>query len=296
MDDHTEIWLPLGFTDHERRARDNHNLFLIGRLKEAATAASAQTELNALTVTWSARTGITPGGGDARHVFQPPGKGDAPCCSGRHSRTRSLVASADRSGCCRGPSHSCCSSPAPTSRICCSRGPSDVKRVRRADGAWRDAPDIRKPLARERGALPRGWRAGRPARRVGVFARARAPAARFESATGRDPRVCRRPAHRPLCGLWLVPISSSLGRPTMSGKVTCAPARPRPSSPRARRRRNRAGVQSARRRGAAAAHGAQPHRRRCGARNQSELVTFSITLPPTKFDLIGRARALPKAR
>ena len=37
MDNHTEIWLPLGFTDDERHARDNHNLFLIGRLKEAAT-------------------------------------------------------------------------------------------------------------------------------------------------------------------------------------------------------------------------------------------------------------------
>src|SRR4051794_12037827 len=73
MDNHTEIWLPLGFTDDERRARDNHNLFLIGRLKEGATAASAQTELNALTGTWSARTGIAPGGGDAGHVFLPPG-------------------------------------------------------------------------------------------------------------------------------------------------------------------------------------------------------------------------------
>ena len=49
---------------------------LIGRLKEGATAASAQTELNALTVTWSARAGIAPGGGDAGHVFLPPGKGD----------------------------------------------------------------------------------------------------------------------------------------------------------------------------------------------------------------------------
>jgi hypothetical protein len=51
-------------------------LFLIGRLKEGATAASAQTELNAVAVTWSARTGIAPGGGDAGHVFLPPGKDD----------------------------------------------------------------------------------------------------------------------------------------------------------------------------------------------------------------------------
>jgi predicted permease len=76
MDNGTEIWLPLGFTDDERSARDNHNLFLIGRLKKGVTAASAQTELNALTETWSARTGITPGGGHAGHVFLPPGKGD----------------------------------------------------------------------------------------------------------------------------------------------------------------------------------------------------------------------------
>jgi predicted permease len=76
MDNHTEIWLPLGFTEDERGARDNHNLFLIGRLKEGVAAASAQAELNALTETWSARTGITPGGGHAGHVFLPSGKGD----------------------------------------------------------------------------------------------------------------------------------------------------------------------------------------------------------------------------
>ena len=76
MDSHPEIWLPLGFTEDERRARNNHNLFLIGRLKDGATAASAQTELDALTETWSARTGITPGGGHAGHVFLPRGKGD----------------------------------------------------------------------------------------------------------------------------------------------------------------------------------------------------------------------------
>jgi hypothetical protein len=32
MDNHTEIWLPLGFTDEERLERNNHNLALIGRL------------------------------------------------------------------------------------------------------------------------------------------------------------------------------------------------------------------------------------------------------------------------
>jgi putative ABC transport system permease protein len=76
MDRQPEIWLPLGFTDDERRARNNHNLFLIGRLKESATPASAQTELDVLTETWSARTGVTPGGGHGGHVFLAPGKGD----------------------------------------------------------------------------------------------------------------------------------------------------------------------------------------------------------------------------
>ncbi len=75
MDTHTEIWLPLGFTQAERQARNNHNLTLIGRLKEDVTATSAQNELNALTDTWSARTGITPGGGHAGHVFLPAAKG-----------------------------------------------------------------------------------------------------------------------------------------------------------------------------------------------------------------------------
>ena len=75
MDNHTEIWLPLGFTDAERQARNNHNLTLIGRLKDDVTPASAQTELDALIQTWSERTGITPGDGHAGHVFQPLAKG-----------------------------------------------------------------------------------------------------------------------------------------------------------------------------------------------------------------------------
>jgi predicted permease len=75
MDNHTEIWLPLGFTDEERQERNNHNLALIGRLKEGVTAASAQAELKALIETWAARAGITPGDGHAGHVFLPLAKG-----------------------------------------------------------------------------------------------------------------------------------------------------------------------------------------------------------------------------
>ncbi|MQA31102.1 MAG: FtsX-like permease family protein [Luteitalea sp.] len=71
MDTQTEIWLPLGFTNEERLARNNHNLALIGRLKEGVTVTSAQAELNALIETWAARAGITPGGGQAGHVFLP---------------------------------------------------------------------------------------------------------------------------------------------------------------------------------------------------------------------------------
>ena len=76
MDTHTEIWLPLGFTDDERRARNNHDLTLIGRLKEGVTAASAAAELNALTETWAARAGIRTGPGHDgldhdSHVFLP---------------------------------------------------------------------------------------------------------------------------------------------------------------------------------------------------------------------------------
>src|SRR6185295_13489272 len=49
MDTRTGIWLPLGFTDAQRLARNSHNLTLIGRLKEDVTATSARNELNALT-------------------------------------------------------------------------------------------------------------------------------------------------------------------------------------------------------------------------------------------------------
>jgi predicted permease len=75
MDDHTEIWLPLGFTDDARSARNNHNLYLIGRLKDGVTEAAAQTELNALIESWAARAGIAPGPGHAGHVFLPLERG-----------------------------------------------------------------------------------------------------------------------------------------------------------------------------------------------------------------------------
>ena len=71
MDTHTEVWLPLGFTNDEPKARDNHNLSVIGRLREDVSIEAARTELKVLTETWAVRTGITPGPDHAGHVFLP---------------------------------------------------------------------------------------------------------------------------------------------------------------------------------------------------------------------------------
>ena len=76
MDTHPELWLPLGFTEDDRQARNNHALLLIGRLKTGLTVASAEAELKSLTNSWSARAAVTPGSGHAGHVFQPPSRGD----------------------------------------------------------------------------------------------------------------------------------------------------------------------------------------------------------------------------
>ena len=71
MDNRTEIWLPLGLNPANRQNRGNHTLYLIGRLKEGVSAASAQTELNALITNWGERVGIPTGPGPGRHVFVP---------------------------------------------------------------------------------------------------------------------------------------------------------------------------------------------------------------------------------
>ncbi len=75
MDTHTDIWLPLAFLPGELQARGNHNLLLIGRLKEGVTPASARAELQLLNETWAARAHITPGPGHAGHVFLPATEG-----------------------------------------------------------------------------------------------------------------------------------------------------------------------------------------------------------------------------
>ena len=58
MDDHIEIWLPLGLNPAQRQEfRGFHFLNVIGRLKDGTTVQTAQTELNALMENWGARLG-----------------------------------------------------------------------------------------------------------------------------------------------------------------------------------------------------------------------------------------------
>ena len=71
MDYHTEIWLPLGLNPANRQIRANHFVSIIGRLKDGITAASAQTEINALMENWGERVGVKPGPGPAGHIFSP---------------------------------------------------------------------------------------------------------------------------------------------------------------------------------------------------------------------------------
>ena len=72
MDNHTEIWLPLGLNPANRLNRGNHYLYLIGRLKDGVTPTAARTELTALIANWGERVGIpSTATGAAAHVFSP---------------------------------------------------------------------------------------------------------------------------------------------------------------------------------------------------------------------------------
>jgi len=72
MDTRTEIWLPLGLNPGNRLVnRGSHNLYLVGRLKDGVTQASAQTELTALIATWRSRAGLPSGSGQGTHAFVP---------------------------------------------------------------------------------------------------------------------------------------------------------------------------------------------------------------------------------
>ena len=71
MDNHTEIWMPLGLNPANRQNRGNHSLYLIGRLKDGVTPAAAQAELDTLIRTWGERAGIKAAPNAGGHVFTP---------------------------------------------------------------------------------------------------------------------------------------------------------------------------------------------------------------------------------
>ena len=65
MDNHAEVWLPLGLDPGNRQNRGSHYLYLIGRLKPGVTPAAADAELQALLPQWGERTGVK------MHAFDP---------------------------------------------------------------------------------------------------------------------------------------------------------------------------------------------------------------------------------
>lgn len=65
LDNRIQVWVPLGLNPADPGDRSNHNLYLIGRLKDGVTAQAAQTELNALIQNWGERVGVKD------HVFAP---------------------------------------------------------------------------------------------------------------------------------------------------------------------------------------------------------------------------------
>jgi predicted permease len=58
MDNHTEIWLPIGVHPVIRRLRENHILQVIGRLKDGVTPQAAEAELATFLDNWGARVGV----------------------------------------------------------------------------------------------------------------------------------------------------------------------------------------------------------------------------------------------
>jgi predicted permease len=59
MDNHTEIWLPIGVHPVIRGLRENHILQVIGRLKDDVTPQAAEAELGTFLENWGGRAGIT---------------------------------------------------------------------------------------------------------------------------------------------------------------------------------------------------------------------------------------------
>jgi len=67
MDNHTEIWQPLGLNPGNRQNRGSHYLYLIGRLKDGVTPQQADTELTGLIQSWGQRVNLTL----KQHIFAP---------------------------------------------------------------------------------------------------------------------------------------------------------------------------------------------------------------------------------
>lgn len=73
MDNRAEVWLPLSFLREELALRNNHNLHVIGRLKDGVTSDVARAEVLTLEQTWATKANVPLGAtGHAGHVLRPP--------------------------------------------------------------------------------------------------------------------------------------------------------------------------------------------------------------------------------
>jgi hypothetical protein len=70
-DQKAEVWLPLAIDPANRRNRGNHYLYLIGRLADESTLASARGELDALLAAWPTSIGSAPGAAGGPHTPDP---------------------------------------------------------------------------------------------------------------------------------------------------------------------------------------------------------------------------------
>src|SRR5262249_28106784 len=70
-DERAEVWLPLVMDPGNRTNRAGHFLYLIGRLADGATLASARSELDTLLAAWPTSVGSTPGPHGGPHTPDP---------------------------------------------------------------------------------------------------------------------------------------------------------------------------------------------------------------------------------
>ncbi|HEX7136225.1 MAG TPA: ABC transporter permease, partial [Vicinamibacterales bacterium] len=68
---HAEVWLPLVVDPGNRTNRGGHFLYLIGRLSNGSTLASARAELDTLLAAWPTSIGSTPGVNGGPHTPDP---------------------------------------------------------------------------------------------------------------------------------------------------------------------------------------------------------------------------------